>query len=113
MPTEEPDEAIDLARRAKTQGKNAIKNAGRAARVAAEPVLEEASDKLEDVAEEAVRTTKRFDPRMLGRISGDTGQAFLALSVAIYAAAIATKKFQGVYAKSYRILDNVPGDPTP
>lgn len=108
MPETNSGDAVDLAQRARRQGKNATKNAGRAARVAAEPALEEAKEvvnKLEDTAEDAVRTAKRFNPQVMGRITGDVGQAFLALSVAIYGAAIATKKFQGAYAKRGRVLD--------
>lgn len=98
-------EAAELAERAAKQGKQASKNAARAARVAAEPVVEHVVDsardvtnKLEGTAEDAIRTASRVNPKTLSRISGDTGVGFLALSVSLYAGAIAVNKFRAVYA---------------
>lgn len=109
----EEDEVADLASRARKQMRHAAKNTGRAAQAAAKPVLEEAQegvDRLEEVAEDAVETAKRLNFRVMSRISGDTGQAFLALSVAIFAATVATSKFKGAFAKSGSVLGKPPGD---
>lgn len=107
----EPQEnPADLANRARRQGKNAAKNMGRAGRLKAEPVVEEAKevvDKLENTAEDAIKTAKRFNPRMMGVLSGDLGLAFLGLGVAIYTGTVSVNKFRAVYAKSGRVMSTV------
>ncbi len=103
-------EAAELGKRASIQGKHAAQNAGRAARAAAQPVLEEVQDmteKVEDVAEETVKTAKRVSPLALSRLSSNTGQGFLALSVALYAAGFAISKFKGVYMGHSQVLNAV------
>lgn len=115
------EEAARLAKQAKGQGRAAAKNAGRAAqrgarvaRAAAEPVVDavvdEAQDtveKLEGTAEDAVKTARRINPRVLSRISGDTGQGFIALSVALWAGTIAFNKFRGAYEGRSHVLQSV------
>lgn len=105
------EEASELGKRASKQGKNAAKNAGKAVQVAAEPVLEEAEEK----AEEAVRTAKRINPLGLSRLTGNTGQGFLALSVAIFAGTFAVNKFRGVYMTRNQVVmpkrPYVPSEP--
>lgn len=83
------------------QAKAAAKSTGRAVRDAAEPVVErmtdEASDvsyKVEETAQDALRAAKKVDVGVLSRMSGDTGVGFLALSVSIYAGAVAYAKFR-------------------
>lgn len=97
------EKAKKLADRAGSQAKNAVKNTGRAAKVAAEPVAEtvvaeaqETAEKFEDTAHDAVQAARRVNVGMLGKISGDTGIGFLALSVAIYSGTIAYAKFRQV-----------------
>ena len=92
--------ASELAKRAGRQGKHAARNAGRATRVAAQPALEEVrevAEKIEDVAEETVKHAKRVSPVGLSRLSGNTAQGFMALSVALWAGNFAFGKFRGVY----------------
>jgi hypothetical protein len=102
---EQKQEAAELAKRARGQSKAAAKNGARAVKTVAEPVIdavhEEAVDtvnKLEGTADDAIRTARTINPRVLSRISGDTGQGFIALSVAIWAGTIAVNKFRGAYA---------------
>lgn len=99
------EEAAELAARAAQQGKNAGKNAGRAVKAVAEPVLEDIQDnveKLEGTVEDAVDAAKRFDLRMLSRITSDTGVGFLAMSISISAALVAYTKFRGVISRTPR-----------
>lgn len=104
-------EAAEIAERAAEQAKHATKNAGKAAKAAAEPVLErvvdeahDIADKLEGTRDDAFNAARRVDPRVLSRISGDTGVGFLALSVSIYSAALAYAKFRGVYANRSQVI---------
>lgn len=94
----EMDEAQELAGRAGKQAKNAGKNAGRAVRAAAEPALESVGEHAEEAAEAVRETARRVNPGALGRISSDTGVGFLAISVAVYAGAIAVGKFRQAYS---------------
>ncbi len=103
--------ASELAKRARTQGKHAARNAGRATRLAAQPALEEVRDvteRVEDVAEEAVRTAKRVSPIGLSRLSGNTAQGFMALSVAFWAGSFAFSKFRGVYTGRNLVMKTAP-----
>src|SRR4051812_21050096 len=111
MADKDKQEARELAARAARQSQQAAKNAGRAAKAAAPIVAETAGDaaeKVNDAAEEAVdaavKTTRKFSPRILSSISSDTGVGFLALSVAIYAGAIAFNKFGAAYSQSSRVV---------
>ncbi len=83
-PDENRRDAADLAKRSGRQGKHAARNAGKAAQVAAQPVLEE-----------GVKKAKRVSPLGLSRLSGNTGQGFLAMSVAIYAGVYAVTSSAG------------------
>lgn len=105
MTDESQNAATEHAKQAAGQGKAAARNAGKALRTVAEPameaVAEEARDtaqKLEGTAEDAVNVARRVDPRVLSRISGDTGVGFLALSVSLYAGAVAFAKFRQAYS---------------
>lgn len=89
------------AKRAGSQAKAATKTSGRALKAAAEPVVEtvaeeaqDTADKLEGTAQDAARAAKKVNLGVLRRISSDTGVGFLALSVAIYAGAVAYDKFR-------------------
>lgn len=115
--TKNNEEAQEAARRASLQAKQAsrqvkaaAKNTGRAMRVAAEPVVDavaeevsDTADKLEGTAEDALHAARRVNVNVLGRISGDTGVGFLALSVAIYSGAIAYAKFRQAFSESKHI----------
>lgn len=114
MSDEDKEKAAIAARRARKQGASAAKNAGRAVRFTAEPVVEDvaeelrdAGDKLEATAEDAIQTARRINPWVLSRISSDTGIGFFALSVSIYAGAIAFNKFRGAYSGRSYVLDPV------
>lgn len=100
MNNEDRQEASELTRRAGKQSRSA-------ARLAAEPVLEEvqdAAEKIEGTVEETVRTARRVNPKVLQRMSNDTGQGFLALSVAIWAGSLAFGKLRSANARSSQIL---------
>lgn len=117
MTPKNEEEAGELAHRAGRQARNAGKNASRAAKAAVEPVVEavedevrDTADKLEGTAQDAARAARKINPKMLSRISGDTGVGFLALSVAIYAGAIAYSKFRQVASGgdiTYHRIDDV------
>lgn len=101
MSDEKNGEAAELAKKAAREARAAAKDAGRAAKIVAEPALdaaaEEAQDtarKFEATAEDAVSAARRINPWVLSRISSDTGIGFFALSVSIYAGAIAVNKFR-------------------
>src|SRR3954465_4314656 len=124
MADKDKQEARELAARAARQSQQAAKNAGRAAKAAAPIVAETAGDaaeKVNDAAEEAVdavvdatvKTTRKFSPRILSSISSDTGVGFLALSVAIYAGAIAFNKFGAAYSQSSRVVRSSSPETTP
>ena len=80
-------EAQEHAARAARQAKYASQNAGRAAAEGAEYIADE-------VIGTGRKAAKRFSPRGLAAISGDTGTGFLAMSVALYAGAIAFNRFR-------------------
>jgi hypothetical protein len=87
MSEQDKQEATEHAARAARQAKHASKNAGRAA-------VEGAEYAAEEILETGRKATKRFSPRGLAAISGDTGTGFLALSVALYAGAVAFNRFR-------------------
>lgn len=60
-------------------------------------VVQDVVETAAEQAEEGVETMKRVDPRVLSRISSDTGQGFMALSVAIWAGTFAYNKFRVAY----------------
>lgn len=98
-------EAAELAKQAKGQGKAAAKNATRAAKIVTEPVVEKVAEEAQDTAhklegtiDDAAHAARRLDTRVLGHISSDTGQAFMALAVAIWAGTIAGNKFRAAAA---------------
>jgi hypothetical protein len=108
---EKQTEAEELAHRAASQAKNAAKNSGRAAKAVAEPVVEtvvdEARDtaqKFENTAGDVARVARRVNPKILSRMSSDTGVAFLALSASLYAGAVAFNKFRVAYAGRKQVL---------
>jgi hypothetical protein len=90
------------------QDKQATKNlaarAAREARAAASDATVVVENGASHAAEETVDTVRRFNPRGLAGLSGDTGTGFLALSVALYAGTIAFNKFRSVYAGRGRAL---------
>lgn len=102
-PDDNRREAANLAKRSGRQGKHAVRNAGKAAQVAAQPVLEE----VQAATEEVVKKTKRVSPLGLSHLSGNTGQGFLAMSVAIYAGVYAANKFRGVYINRDQVINAV------
>lgn len=111
MDEQEKREASVHAARAAEQAKHAAKNAGRAAKDIADPLLADAAEelrdtgeKLEGTAQDAAKAAKRLNPGGLAALTGNTGQGFLALSVALYASAIAYSKFRGVYLERGRAL---------
>ena len=113
-PDDNRRDAANLAKRSGRQGKHAVRNAGKAAQVAAQPALEE----VQEVTEDVVKKAKRVSPLGLGRLSGNTGQGFLAMSVAIYAGVYAVNKFRGVYINRDQVIDavvktseHIPSDP--
>lgn len=102
---EAKQEAVTQAKRAGTQAKRAARNTGRAANAAAEVAkesIEESADNVVDLAEaaadKAAQTSKRVSPKALAAISGNTGQGFIALSVAIWAGSVAAHRFNAAYA---------------
>lgn len=103
MSDETQEEAAELAKRAGRQGRNAARNGIKAAKAVAEPVIDAAHDeavdtvnKLEGTAEDAVQAARKINPNVLSRLTGDTGIGFLALSVSIWAGAVAFNQFRGV-----------------
>lgn len=106
MSDQDKQEAKELAARAVRQSQQAAKNAGRAAKATAPVVAEKTgdaaekvNDKAEEMVEVAAHTTRKFGPRVLDKISGDTSVGFMALSVAVYAGAIAFHKFNSAYSQ--------------
>lgn len=117
------EDANAHAQRAKQQSKHAAKNATKAAKLAAEPVAQEikhtairteavAADGLHTVEGQAVRASektkdkvKRINTKGLAALSGDTGQGFIALSVALWAGSIAFNRFSKVYNTRGRAID--------
>lgn len=119
MSDKDKQEARELAARAARQSQQAAKNAGRAAKAAAPIVAETAGDaaeKVNDAAEEAVdaamQTTKKFGPRVLSKLSSDTGVGFFALSVAVYAGALAFNRFGAAYSSS-KVVRSSPAEASP
>lgn len=112
MSDKDKQDAKELAARAAHQGQDAVMNAGKAAKAAAPVVAETAGDaaeKLNDRTEEAVNASvkgiRKFAPRVLSHLSSDTSVGFLALSVALYAGAIAFSKFGAVFSKDGEVMD--------
>lgn len=90
MSEQDREEARQLAARAATQAKHSGKNAARAADAVIEPVVDEATEAVK-------QTASRVSPRGLAAITGDMGVGFFALSVALYAGAIAYSKFDSAF----------------
>lgn len=111
MSEQDKQEAKELGARAARQSQQAAKNTARAARAAMPVAAEKVGDAAEvvnDAAEEAVETVtreaRRVSPRILSRLTGDTGIGFLALSVSIYAGTIAFNQFRGVYSQRSQVM---------
>lgn len=98
MTNEEKQEASRKAKLATEQMKHAAKNTARATKAVAEPAFNGAVDVAEDVMDDVSDAASRISPSALGRISGDAGVGFLALSVTLYAGAIAINKFRSAFA---------------
>lgn len=98
MSDENQEEAKQLARKAAREAKAAARDASRAAKVVVEPVIDAAAEEAQDTAHKFEDTARRVNPWVLSRISSDTGQGFIALSVALWAGTIAVNKFRGAYA---------------
>lgn len=103
--------AAEQAGQSGHQAKAAAKSTGRAVRAAAEPVAEavadgaeEAAETARDVGQEAFRAVKKVDVGVLGKISGDTGVGFLALSVSLYSGLVAYTKFRQAFAGRSNII---------
>lgn len=92
------EKPTELAKRAGKQGKHAAQNLGRAAEAAAEPVIEHAADTASDVVDRVEEAAHTVSPQLIGRITGDAGVAFLALSVSIYSGTVAFYKFRGLFS---------------
>jgi hypothetical protein len=106
-------DAAELAKRSRSQAKNSAKNAGRAVKAVAEPVVDataeeihDTAQKLEGTAEDAMQAARKFDMRALTRLSSDTGQGFIALSVALWAGSIAFNKFRAVKTGGSNVLQS-------
>lgn len=97
------------ARRAGRQSRHAARNMTKASRLAATPVV----DAVEEGAEKTADVAQHISPRGLAAISGDTGTGFLALSVALYAAAIAFSKFGSAYKGRDRAIQPTVNVPPP
>ena len=100
MSESDKDEAKTLAKRSAKQLKHSSVNAARATRVVAEEVVDDAQEAVEEVADVA----KRVNTGVLSRMSSQTGQAFLALSVSIVAATFATNKFRAAYEARKQVV---------
>lgn len=112
MTEDNEQEASELAKQAAGQGKAAARSAGQALKAVGEDVVEtvaeetrDATEKIEDTAEDALNTARRVNPKILSRISGDTGVGFLALSVSIYSGAVAFHKFRSALAGRSRVFN--------
>lgn len=92
MSEQDRSEARTHLGRAGRQSRNAAKNVARAAREESSHLTEI----VEDAGEEVADTAKRINVRRLSALTGDTGIGFLALSVSMYAGAIAYKQFRNV-----------------
>lgn len=108
----ENENAEELAQRAKEQAKHSAKNSGRALKAAAEPMMAAAADeardtadKLEGTAQDAVTAARKLNPQVLSRLSGDTGIAFLAVSMSLWSGAIAFNKFRQVLSGRGHVTD--------
>lgn len=88
-------EAQDLADKAS--------KAATAAEIAADGARDTA-DKLGGTAHDAARAAKKVNVGVLGRMSGDTGVGFLALSVAIYSGAVAYTKFRQAASERSQVI---------
>lgn len=114
------------AKRAAQQSKHAAKNATKAAKLAAEPVAQELKHAATETEEAAARgltavearamrasertkdKAKRINTKGLAALSSDTGQGFIALSVALWAGSIAFNRFSKVYNTRGRAIDASP-----
>lgn len=112
MSDQDKQEAKELAGRASNQAKNAAKNSGRAVKAVADAtaddVVEEtrdAAEKLEGTAREAAQAARKLNVGVLGKMSGDTGVAFLATSVSIYAGIVAYSKFRQAFSGGAHVID--------
>lgn len=101
MNDEEKEAAAEHAKQALGQGKAAVRNATEAAKSVAEPVAEAAAEevkdnvhKLEGTAQDAAKAVRRVSPESLAHRAADAGWGCFALSVSIYAGAIAFNKFR-------------------
>lgn len=98
--SEDTQQAATHAKRAVKQSSQAAKNAGKAVKAVAAPVvdeLEETAEKFEGTMDDAVDTARRINPRAITRIFGNTGQGFMALTVAAWAGTLAFQKFNDAY----------------
>lgn len=85
-PSEEKQEAAQLAARAKRQGRNAAKNGIKAVEAATEPVIDSVAEEIHDNAEklngtvdDAVRAARKADPRVvLASLAVIVGGTYLA-----------------------------------
>lgn len=122
MSEEDTQAAKEYAARSGTQAKNAVKNAGRAAKHATVAGAEKAADVGEDfydaakergpevvegarvAADATQREARRVSPIGLAHLTGDLGQGFMALAVALWAGTISYNKFAAAYrAREYVI----------
>lgn len=113
MTKDDAELAKEQAGQAGSQAKAAAKSGGRALRDVAEDAVDAVADEARDVADKAEGTAhdvadavRRVDVGVLGKMSGDTGVGFLALSVCIYSGAVAYAKFrQAASGRSQVISD--------
>lgn len=95
-------------RQAKAASKNSAKALRAVAEEGAEKVVDEVRDtaeKLEGTAHDAAEAAKKIDVGVLGKISSDTGVAFLATSVSIYAGIVAYSKFRQAFSGGAHVID--------
>lgn len=111
--SEESADAKKLAGRAGRQAKQAGRNAGRAAKAGAEAAADavadearETADKVEGTVDDAVDAARKVNVGVLGRMSSDVGVGFLALSVSIYAGAIAYAKFRQAASGGSQVISS-------
>lgn len=90
MQEKDKREAAELAARSARQLKHSASNAADAA----ETVTEAAAA---DIAQAGHKAARRISPRGLSAIAGDMGVGFFALSVSLYAGAIAFSKFDAAF----------------
>lgn len=105
------EEAAGHAKQAAGQAKAAAKEAAAAVSTAAEPVVDRVSDaaqngasRIEDTAEDALDAARRVNPKIISKITGDTGVGFLALSVCIYSGTVAFYRFRSAFEGRSKVL---------